>query len=76
MQINHNNIVKTIKIRGVYMQINTKTITRLQAFSIQLMPPCWGAQQILSTPAQPTWDTNNILIQDSTNIHRQVDTMT
>ena len=42
MQINHNNIVKTIKIRWVYEQINTKIITWLQLFGIQLMPPHWG----------------------------------
>ena len=76
MQINHNNIVKTIKIRWVYAQINTKIITRLQSFGIQLMPPCWGSQQVLSAPPQPTWGTDNILIQGHANILRWVDTMT
>ena len=56
--------------------ISTKISTQLQSFDIQLMPPGWGSQQILSAPPQPMWSTNNILIQSRTNIHRQVDTMT
>ena len=58
------------------MQINTKIITRLQAFGIQLMPPHWGSQWILSAPPQPTWGTDNISIQGRANIHRWVNTMT
>ena len=49
--------------------IDVKISMQLQSFNIQLMPPCWGSQQIVSTPPQPTWGTNNILMQDSTNIH-------
>ena len=56
--------------------INVKISMQLQSFEIQLMPQSWGSQQILSTPPQPTWGTNNILMQGHTNIHRQVDTMT
>ena len=56
--------------------INTKISTWLQSFYIQLIPPSWGSQWILSTPPQPMWGTNNILIQGCTNIHRWVDTMT
>ena len=56
--------------------ISTKISIRLQSFDIQLMPPSWGSQQILSAPPQPTWGTNNILMQGCTNIHRWVDTMT
>ena len=64
---------------GGYMlkaTIDVKISMQLQSFNIQLMPPCWGSQQILSTPPQPMWGTNNILMQGHTNIHRQVDTMT
>ena len=56
--------------------IDVKISMWLQSSNIQLMPPHWGSQQILSTPPQPIWGTNNILMQGHTNIHRQVDTMT
>ena len=56
--------------------ISTKTITWLQSFGVQLMPPSWGSQQILSAPPQPMWGTNNNLIQGCSDIHRWVDTMT
>ena len=64
---------------GRYMlkaTIDVKISMWLQSFNIQLMPPCWGSQQILSAPPQPMWGTNNILMQGHTNIHRWVDTMT
>ena len=47
--------------------ISTKIISPLQSSSIQLMPPGWGSQQILSAPPQPTWGTNNTLIQGHAN---------
>ena len=56
--------------------IDVKISMWLQSFYIQLTPPHWGSQWILSTPPQPTWGTNDILMQGRTNIHRQVDTMT
>ena len=56
--------------------INVKISMHLQSFYIQLMPPSWGSQQILSVPPQPMWGRNNILMQGCTNIHRRVDTMT
>ena len=64
---------------GGYMlkaTIDVKISMRLQTFNIQLMPPHWGSQQILSAPPQPMWGTSNILTQGCTNIHRWVDTMT
>ena len=48
--------------------ISTKIISQLQSFGIQLMPPSWGSQHILSTPPQPMWGTNNTLIQGHANI--------
>ena len=56
--------------------INVKISMQLQSFNIQLMPPHWGSQWILSATPQPMWGTNNILKQGRTNIHRWVDTMT
>ena len=43
--------------------------------AFKLMPPGWGSQQILSAPSQPTWGTNNTLIQHHVN-KMQVDTST
>ena len=57
---------------GGYMlkaTIDVKISIQLQTFNIQLMPPCWGSQWIVSTPPQPMWGTNNILMQGHTNIH-------
>ena len=47
-----------------------KKITWLQSFGIQLIPPSWGPQQILSAPPQPMCGTNNTLIQSRANIGR------
>ena len=49
--------------------IDVKLSIQLQTSNIQLMPPHWGSQQIVSTPPQPMWGTNNILMQGFTNIH-------
>ena len=60
---------------GMYMLkaiIDVKLSIQLQTINIQLMPPHWGSQQIVSTPPQPTLGTNNILMQGFTNIHTQV----
>ena len=46
--------------------ITIKISMQLQSFNIQLMPPSWGSQQILSAPPQPMWGTNNILMQGRT----------
>ena len=48
--------------------ISTKISIWLQSVDIQLMPQSWGSQQILSTPPQPTWGTDNISIQGHTHI--------
>ena len=37
--------------------------------SIQLTQPCWGSQQIVSTPPQPVWGTNNIQYKAFTDAH-------
>ena len=49
--------------------IDVKLSMLLQTSNIQLMPPHWGSQQIVSTPPQPMCGTNNILMQGFTNIH-------
>ena len=49
--------------------IDVKLSMQLQTSNIQLMPPHWGSQCIVSAPPQPMWDTNNILMQGFTNIH-------
>ena len=46
--------------------ITIKISMQLQSFDIQLMPPSWGSQWILSAPPQPMWGTNNILMQGHT----------
>ena len=49
--------------------IDVRLSMQLQTSNIQLMPPHWGSQRIVSTPPQPTWGTNNILMQGFTNTH-------
>ena len=48
--------------------IDVKLSIQLQTSNIQLTPPHLGSQQIVSTPPQPMWGTNNILMQGFTNI--------
>ena len=48
--------------------ISTKSFHSYNHLAFKPMPPGWGSQQILSTPPQPMWDTNNTLIQGCANI--------
>ena len=50
--------------------ISTKSFHSYKHSAFKLTPPGWGSQQILSTPPQPTWGTNNTLIQGHANIGR------
>ena len=52
--------------KAVISTKNHFTVTIIQHF--KLMPAGWGSHQILSAPPQPTWGTNNILIQGHANI--------
>ena len=49
--------------------IDVKISMQLQTFNIQLTPPHWGFQQMVSTPPKLMWGTNNIFMQGHTNIH-------